>query len=81
MKNDSLTPDQNITERDVYGIAYRVVVDENHRPSCPHCKHDTFYTIADADGVYIGTSWGDEETVQDICDLLNMAFNAGRESK
>ncbi len=62
---------------------YRVDVADGHK-GCEHCKAGTFWTIVyteDGEPIEIGTSWGDEELAQDICDLMNMAYDAGVESK
>lgn len=37
------------------------------------------YTQEDGEIVEIGSAWGDEELVGDICELMNMAFDAGTE--
>jgi hypothetical protein len=56
-----------------------------HR-GCSHCGAGWYWTVVynDTDGheVEIGTSWqGDEgkQLAEDVCDLMNMAFDAGRE--
>jgi hypothetical protein len=53
---------------------------------CSHCGRGTLWTIVYTDNkgesVEMGTAWeGDDgkETADDICDLMNMAFDAGRE--
>lgn len=59
---------------------YRVVIDEN-TATCRHCGNGRHWSVAytddDSEEVMIGTSWGDEETTQDICDLMNMAYDKG----
>ena len=64
---------------------YRVDVASGHE-GCKECKAGTFWTIVytapgDDELTEIGTSWADEELAQDICDLMNMAFDAGVESR
>lgn len=50
---------------------------------CLNCKqHCAMWTIVFNDGddpTEIGQSWGDREMADDICDLMNMAFEAGLE--
>lgn len=58
---------------------FRVVITQ---PGCSTCGHDTFWTIASGTGdgqTHIGTSWADEETTEDICELMNMAYDEGLE--
>lgn len=57
--------------------AYKIVVDKE---GCQHCGGERTWTIEGPDEVCIGTSWGDEEFASDICDLMNMAFDAGKEA-
>ena len=63
---------------------YRVVSEPGE--TCP-CGHGTQWTIVHLEGddeVGISTSWqGPEgkELAEDICDLMNMAYEAGQESK
>lgn len=54
---------------------------------CNHCADGQYWTICSkkpsGEYIEIGTSWqGPEgkETAQDVCDLMNMAYEAGRES-
>lgn len=52
---------------------------------CPRCQQWTVVYDSPRDGpTAIGTSWqGDEgkEAAEDVCDLMNMAFDAGRETR
>jgi hypothetical protein len=60
---------------------YRVVLDDDK--GCTKCGHGLFYTVVSGTGeeeMGVGTSWGDKEAAEDICDLMNMAFDAGVES-
>jgi hypothetical protein len=57
--------------------AYRVEVDTE---GCKHCAGGRMWTIVGSDGVAIGSSWGDQEFASDIADLMNMAFDAGKET-
>lgn len=60
---------------------YRVETDGGHK-ACEHCGHGGYWTIFSGEGddeIGIGTSWSDKETADDICDLMNMAYEAGRE--
>lgn len=60
---------------------YRVVLDDDK--GCTKCGHGLFYTIVSGtveDEMGVGTSWGDKEAAEDICDLMNMAYDAGVES-
>lgn len=59
---------------------YRVVADDSYEP-CKHCGSGTWWTIESNEGVGIGTSWGDAEQANDICDLMNMAYDAGLEGR
>lgn len=66
---------------------YRVEKSANHE-SCG-CGHDTQWTIVYSvlegeapETIEIGTSWQGnpgKEAAQDICDLMNMAYEAGAE--
>jgi len=61
---------------------YRVQLSANHA-ACTQCGHGSYYTIVYKDNgeeIEIGTAWGDEELAEDICDLMNMAYDAGVES-
>lgn len=62
------------------GDYYRVVASD---PGCPHCHNGQYWTVVyvDTDGqtVAIGTDWADQETAEDVCDLMNMAYEAGTE--
>ncbi len=50
---------------------------------CNTCHQDApNWTIVSGTGddeCGIGQSWGDKETADDICDLMNMAYDRGRE--
>jgi hypothetical protein len=63
---------------------YRVALSANHS-ACTQCGHGSYYTVVYTDRfgeeVEIGTSWGDSEVAEDVCDLMNMAFDAGVESE
>lgn len=59
---------------------YRVIVD---RGGCKHCHEGRLWTIvsgAGDDEIAIGSSFGEEEHTQDICDLMNMAYATGIEA-
>lgn len=61
---------------------YRVVEDTPGE-GCAHCGHGKHWTIVSGEGdaeIGIGTAWGDQELAQDICELMNMAFDAGQEN-
>ena len=63
---------------------YQVAVASGH-DGCFACKQGRFWTViyfldGEDEGTEIGTSWADEETAQDVCDLMNMAYDAGTES-
>jgi hypothetical protein len=63
---------------------YRVMVADGHR-GCERCHNGTFWTVVctDEDGEIFevcGSSWGDRELADDICDFMNMAYEAGKES-
>lgn len=59
---------------------YRVDV-ASGTPGCRFCGHGKYWTViyTDEQGevVEIGTSWADEEMAEDVCDLMNMAHDAG----
>jgi hypothetical protein len=57
--------------------AYRVVPDGD---GCIQCGHNKMWTIEGPDEVRIGSSWGEQEFTEDVCDLMNMAFAAGQEA-
>lgn len=60
---------------------YRVVVDANHE-GCEHCNHGAYWTIVwteDGEETGIGQSFGDKEITEDICDLMNTAYEHGQE--
>lgn len=63
---------------------YRVEQDDLGGESpCKHCGHGQFWTIVSGTGeteVGVGTSWGDQSLAVDICDLMNDAYDAGREA-
>lgn len=54
---------------------YRVEVDKD---GCETCGHGRMWTIVGPDNVALGESWGDKEFVDDIAQLLNEAYDAGR---
>jgi len=72
-----------VTGRDESGAAlvstrfYRVVAQVGSK-ACKHCGHGGYWTVAytggDGEETEIGTSWADQETAQDVCDLMNMAY-------
>jgi hypothetical protein len=47
---------------------------------CPQCGHGDMWTIVGPHGTQIGQSWGDQELVEDICQYMNEAFEAGLET-
>lgn len=66
---------------------YKVEKSANHTDGCQHCGHDVMWTITYTDPsgepIEIGTSWQGEEGMElaeDICELMNMAYEAGREA-
>jgi hypothetical protein len=66
-----------------YKCHYRVEIAAGHE-GCEHCGMGKYWTVVfdDENGepTEIGTSWGDEELTGDICDLMNMAFEVGKEA-
>ena len=47
------------------------------------CEREPMYTVVSGpkdDPTGIGTSWGCEELAIDVCDLMNMAYDAGQEN-
>jgi hypothetical protein len=63
---------------------YRVELSATGQPTC-QCDNCQLWTIAyeDSEPTEIGTSWqgaDGKEVAQDICDLMNMAYDRGRES-
>jgi len=63
---------------------YRVDIADGQE-GCTHCSAGAFYTVVYTDDdagdvTEIGTSWADRELAEDICDLMNMAYEAGREA-
>lgn len=45
------------------------------------CEMWTIVFDSDGEPCEVGTSWGHKETAEDICDLMNMAYDAGQESQ
>lgn len=70
--------DTKVTSRD----HFRVDVSADS-PGCRFCGAGKYWTViyteSDGEIVEIGTCWADQELAQDICDLMNMAFDAGTE--
>jgi hypothetical protein len=61
---------------------YRVERRTGDNSGCAHCGHDLQWTVVSGQGddaIEIGTSWGDKELADDVCELMNMAFAAGQE--
>lgn len=56
---------------------YRLAIDLS---GCSNCGASRSWTIIGPDDVGIGTSWEDEQFASDVKDLLNMAYDAGREN-
>lgn len=60
---------------------YRVAADKE---PCDHCQQGGMYTIVvleDGVEVGIGSSWGDKDFAEDLCDLMNMAYDFGKEAQ
>lgn len=58
-------------------------VEEENENGCDKCGHGCYWTIVSGEGdseIGIGTSWGDKELADDVCDLMNQAYESGRES-
>src|SRR5438132_51303 len=56
---------------------------EEYCAKCMHCHQGALYTIVSGEGedeTEIGSAWGDLELTEDICDLMNMAYEAGKEA-
>jgi hypothetical protein len=61
---------------------YRVEKIDNGS-ECEHCNRGTYWTVVSGHGddeTEIGQSFADKELTEDICDHMNYAFDAGRES-
>lgn len=62
---------------------YRVEIADG-ATGCEKCGHDAMWTVVwtepNGESCQIGTSWGDEELAEDVCDLMNMAYEAGKET-
>src|SRR5271168_71527 len=56
---------------------YRV---EARGDGCPTCQHGATFDIIGPDSSSQGQSWGDPEEVEYICDLMNDAYQQGRDS-
>lgn len=69
--------DRPITEDQYYQLAVQ-------EDGCHNCGHGTMWTVfyKDEKGepVEIGQAWGDQDLTQDVCDLMNMAYDRGRET-
>lgn len=52
---------------------------------CCNCKQacEMWTVVFESDGepTEVGQSWGDKEVASDVCDLMNMAYDTGQESK
>jgi hypothetical protein len=62
---------------------YRVEPSDTGGSACEHCGRGGYWTIIygpDGDETEIGTAWEDRGLADDICDLMNMAFDAGMET-
>lgn len=60
---------------------YRVALADGH-DGCERCGSNRMWTVISGEGddaIEIGTSWGDQELAEDVCDLMNMAFREGVE--
>ena len=71
------TAPKGSSHKDAWRLPYFIEVDVN---GCEHCSGGRMWTVVGPGDIGIGQSWGDEEHAQDIADLMNMAFDAGRES-
>jgi len=61
---------------------YRVALSAND-DACTQCGHGAYYTIVYKDGdedVEIGSAWADADLAENICELMNMAYDCGAES-
>jgi len=70
--------DQHLANEEQF---YRVEAAEG---GCEHCGHDKFWDIVfteNGETCATGQSWGDKEHAEDICDLMNMAYDRGQESQ
>ncbi len=50
---------------------------------CNACGHGQMWTLVHGEGddeEQVHTSWGDREFVDDLCDLMNDAYEAGQEN-
>jgi len=59
---------------------YRVEVDDIAE-GCSHCHAGRCWTVVYGHGedeTAIGIAWDDEEEAEDICALMNQAFEAGQ---
>lgn len=63
---------------------YRVVAEADKAECCTCKQHAPLYTIEwtepSGEPCTVGSSWGDEELANDICELMNMAYVAGQEA-
>jgi hypothetical protein len=61
---------------------YRVELTDD-KGECGHCRQacEMWTIVFESDGepTEVGQSWGDKEMAHDVCDLMNMAFDAGLE--
>src|ERR1700691_2555597 len=61
---------------------YNVTVQDGTE-GCVTCGHGRLWTVlytgGDGEETEIGTSWDDAEAAQDVCDLMNMAYDAGKD--
>lgn len=80
--------DRNLSaDQEMGAHFYRVEAEprEGAECRCENCLQWTIVYDSPRDGpTAIGTSWQGEaghETASDVCDLMNMAFDAGRETR
>jgi hypothetical protein len=62
------------------GMHFRIAKWSGAPAPCVTCGNGTMWTVVFGEGdelTEIGQAWGDYELVEDICDLMNDAFEAG----
>lgn len=60
---------------------YRVIVSEEH-PGCPHCGGGKMWDVVhveDGEEVAESVTFGDEESAEDLTDVMNRAHHAAAE--
>lgn len=83
MGSENLPRPEPVTELTEYKCYYNVKMAAGE-DGCTHCGAGKMWAIVyvehgQTEETELGTTWGDKELAEDICDLMNMAYEAGLE--